>query len=430
MDFVALTRRVCRRRYTADSALLLLGLALAALNPPPMQAQTSPGTIAYVRGSDRREIHTIEANGTNDRTIWTEPTPTASVDSLAWRPDGAQLAFSSDHEEACSTFQNDIFVLGAGAGPRRVTNAPGCSELGQLPKGSVTVRINNRSSTSDNFFVYVAGAPEIQPLPLGPSGSGTVTFNDVAVLGDDVLQEIVVTNGTYRWLDPSTAVHVRPDEAVDAGVFTVYEQGGLKQHGAYSLVWKGDASQIAFGVGPCGPKYQTAADAGPTASLTPLLMVDALACYYDRGPTPTLANRVLYYDLGASVMYLTSAGSQGPGEVLLSGEAAEFIHAVQWLPDGSGFVFAKDRLNDDIVWSGNLYEYSLATRAVRQITSLSDGFANYFTLSPDGQWIVFERSRAQFREGSLELWLVRRDGTQPRRLVSDGQLPAWAPRPL
>jgi Tol biopolymer transport system component len=67
---------------------------------------------------------------------------------------------------------------------------------------------------------------------------------------------------------------------------------------------------------------------------------------------------------------------------------------------------------------------------VRQITSLSDGFANYFTVSPDGQWIVFERSKAQFREGSLELWLVRRDGTQPRRLVSDGQLPAWAPRPL
>ena len=88
-------------------------LALAALNPLPSEAQSSQGTIAYVRGGDRREIHMIDLNGANDRTLWTEPSPTASVDSLAWSPDGSQLAFSSDHEEACSTFENDIFVLGA-----------------------------------------------------------------------------------------------------------------------------------------------------------------------------------------------------------------------------------------------------------------------------------------------------------------------------
>ena len=72
----------------------------------------------------------------------------------------------------------------------------------------------------------------------------------MAVLGDGVLQEIVVTIGAYRWLDPSTAVHVQPGEIVDAGTFTVYEQGGLKGHGAHNVVWKGDAAQIAFSIGP------------------------------------------------------------------------------------------------------------------------------------------------------------------------------------
>ncbi len=410
--------------------VLVVGiLSLLALTPLPLQAQTSPGSIAYVRGSERREIHSIEPNGANDRAIWTAPTPDGAVDSLAWSPDGTRLAFSSSHEQACSTFENDVFVLGAGGAPRRVTNPPACAALAELSTGAVTVTVENRSPSSDNFFVYVAGAPGVLPLPLGPFGSGTVTFDRVAVLGEGVLQEIVVTNGTYRWLDAGSAVHVHPGELVDAGTFVVLDQGGLKQHGAYNLAWRGDGSQISFGMGQCGPKYQTPADASVGAPIAPVLDVSGLACYYDRGPTAALSDRILYADLGAAAIYLTSAGAPGPGERLISGEQADLVHALRWLPDGSGFVYAKDRLNDDIEWTGNLYEYSFATHSTRQITTLpANEFANYFSISPDGQWLVFERSKQQFREGPLELWVVRRDGTQLRKLVSDGQLPAWSSR--
>lgn len=411
---------------------LILGLGLVlllTLTPLQLQAQTTPGTIAYVRASGRQEIRAIEPNGANDRAIWTEPTPDGSIDSLAWSPDGTRLAFSSSHEQACSTFENDVFILGSSGDIHRVTNPPTCSALAELPSGAVTVTVENRSPGSDNFFVYVAGAPSVQPLPLGPFGSGTVTFEQVAVLGEDLLQEVVVTNGTYRWLNAGSAVHVRPGELVDAGTFVVFDQGGLKQHGAYSLVWRGDGSQISFGMGQCGPKYQTPANASAGAAITPVLDASGLACYYDRGPTANLAGRVLYADLGAAAIYLTSTGAPGPGELLLSGEQADFVHALQWLPDGSGFVFAKDRLDDDIQWTGNLYEYSFATRGTKQITALPPNeFANFFSISPDGQWLVFERSKQQFREGSLELWVVRRDGTQLRKLVADGQLPAWSTR--
>lgn len=416
------------RRSIARGACLLLLATLPAMSPLPTAAQSSPGIIAYVRGAERNEIHTIDPSGANDLTIWREPRSFASIDSLAWSPDGAELAFSSDHEQGCSTFENDVYVLNAATGLRRVTNAPSCDRLAELPKGSVTVEVENRTTSSDNFFVYVAGAPDVQPLPLGPFGSGTLTFDDVASLGENVLQEIIVTNGTYRWTDPGSAVRVRPTETVHAGTFVVNEQGGLKQHGAYGVEWRGDADQITFGVGPCGPKYQTPVTSGPATPITPILTVDALACYYDRGPTPALANRFLYYDVGAGAVYLATAGGSAPAETLLAGADADFIRSVQWLPDGSGFLFSKDRLNDDIVWSGGLYEYSFGTRKVSQLSSLGSDFVSFFSVSPDGQWVVFERSKTQFREGPIELWVMRRDGTQMRRLVADGQLPSWARR--
>jgi TolB protein len=406
------------------TTVLLLG-SLVALNPMPTVAQTALGSIAYVRGSDRREIHVIDPNAANDRTLWRAPRPAVSVDSLVWSPNGAELAFSSDHEQACSTFESDIFVLTPARTVRRVTNAPACADLADRPKASVTVHLENRTPTSDNFFVYVAGAPEVQPMPLGPFGTGTLTFDDVAVLGDDVLQEIVVTNGTYRWTDPARAVQVRPADAVDAGTFVIYEGGGLKLHGAYNVVWRGDGSRISFGVGVCGAKYETPADAGPGGPVAPVLNVDGLACLYDRGPTPASANQVLYYDLGRSTVQLAVAGSGTLGETVLSGYEADFIHALQWLPDGSGFLFVADRLNDDIIWSGNIYEYSFATRKTTRLTSLVNEFANFFSVSPDGQWVVFERSREQYRTGPIELWVMRRNGSELRRLVADGQLPAW-----
>jgi TolB protein len=46
---------------------------------------------------------------------------------LAWRPDGPELAFSSQHEQDCSWYDSDVYVIGYdGAGYRRITNAPAC----------------------------------------------------------------------------------------------------------------------------------------------------------------------------------------------------------------------------------------------------------------------------------------------------------------
>ena len=73
-----------------------------------------------------------------DRLLWRAPRPEPSftVSGIAWRPDGAELAFSSDHEMATSWFERDVYVVGAdGSGLRKLTNAPAACQLSVLRPG-------------------------------------------------------------------------------------------------------------------------------------------------------------------------------------------------------------------------------------------------------------------------------------------------------
>src|SRR6185436_12172112 len=100
-------------------------------------------TIACTRGP---ELRVIEPDGSGDRLIWSAPPVpnekglTYTVSSPAWRPDGGELAFASDHEQAMSTFDTDIYaVRGDGTNLRKLTHPPAHDLLGRFPKGSVTL---------------------------------------------------------------------------------------------------------------------------------------------------------------------------------------------------------------------------------------------------------------------------------------------------
>src|SRR5688572_1889561 len=104
-------------------------------NGPGANPGAAAGTIAYVRGG---EIRLINPDGTGDRLLWRTPRPELgfTVTGMAWRPDGAELAFASNHEMATSWFERDIYGIGAdGTGLRRLTNAPAHDKLGSLEKG-------------------------------------------------------------------------------------------------------------------------------------------------------------------------------------------------------------------------------------------------------------------------------------------------------
>src|SRR5512136_2343537 len=214
-----LIRRMLNRTILAGLLVLILLSAALGGGPAPAQAYADPGTIAYVKFSTG-DIHVFSPDGTGDRVLWTYPLSFVSpAFELAWRPDGRELAFSSDHEAACSWYDSDVYAIGYdGSGYRRVTNSPACAGLAGLPKGSVTVNVSNY--TTSLAWVYVQGAPAIQSVLGG--FMGTVTFNDVADLGPGVLQPPIGIYGHYRIPSYPPYADVQPGRTVAGGnvIFT------------------------------------------------------------------------------------------------------------------------------------------------------------------------------------------------------------------
>jgi len=69
--------------------------------------------------------------------------------------------------------------------------------------------------------------------------------------------------------------------------------------------------------------------------------------------------------------------------------------------------------------------YDFATRKVTEVTNLQNEFTGSFTISPDGQWIVFERSKSLDDNREIDLWIGRINGGSPRLLVHNGFSPSW-----
>jgi len=123
------------RGWTVVAAVIVLAVAVfepvdgqpASYRTAPVASSADPGTIAYVKRSTD-DIHVISPDGTGDRVLWTHPELFMyPAYELAWRPDGRELAFSSEHEAACSWFDSDVYAIGYhGAGYRRITNSPAC----------------------------------------------------------------------------------------------------------------------------------------------------------------------------------------------------------------------------------------------------------------------------------------------------------------
>lgn len=143
-------------------------------------------------------------------------------------------------------------------------------------------------------------------------------------------------------------------------------------------------------------------------------------CTRDWGPTPSTANQIL---MGGGLLdaniYLATEGGNTRGERLVGGGPTDLMLEVEWLPDGSGFLFSLSRGA-----TANLYRYSFATKAATQLTKFENEFIRSFSISPDGQSVVFERA-GQFRGGNADLWVMQLDGKDMRLLVQNGSSPSW-----
>ena len=402
-----------------------LGVSATPLAQQPAVVATT--MIAYVRGGE--DIRLIQPDGSDDHSIWKEPRADIDylIQDLDWRPDGRAIAFASNHEEACSRFDSDIYaILSDGSGFRRVTNPPACAELANYPKGSVTVTVRN-FTTNGPFFVYVQGAPSILPVVVPQAGASTVTFNTVADFGN-VLQQAVVIEGLDRWIAPIAAADVKPGQTVNAGTIDV-SGSGVRQFGARGPAWHRDGARLGYIFGDCAGMWLTSANPPAGASGDQLLQANSVfACVMDWGPTPALANEILYYSYLDDGIYRVTAGSTTAGTRLVETAGHELVFDVQWMPDGSGFLYTK---TGNFLANANVYRYDFVTEQSTPLTNFSNTFARDVTISPDGQQIVFDRAATQDTLNS-DLWIMNRNGSGQQRLVQDGRIPSWsqqAPQP-
>lgn len=119
-----------------------------------------------------------------------------------------------------------------------------------------------------------------------------------------------------------------------------------------------------------------------------------------------------------------------------------YLDCPQWSPRGNEVLFTVFHGGGRSGWErpafhSNLSIVSLSSRTVVQLTHGS-GLTNYGRWARDGDWIVFQSDRHAApttdpaRVGqmlqNLEIWVIRRDGTAPRRMTTNTWFdahPSW-----
>ena len=439
---------LCHIRRLAGIAVASCMLAASPLTASPLpqpavplQASTptlpaapeadDPGVIAYVQRSTNA-IHVIRPDGSGDEVLWT---PTGMVidepaADLAWRRDGGELAFSSGHEQDCSYYASDIYAIRSdGSHYRRITNAPACAELAALPKGSVTVDVTAAVSGAQ---VYVMGA---QGLTGAPYPGGLVTVNNVADFGEGVQQPAVGIFGHYRTRAGPPYADVVPGQTVSGG-FVRITNTGVSGFGAYKISWKADASALSYGTGTCNalghlsshPAYGRLGDVLP-------VVAGADPCQVAWGPTAAGDQYVYYSSIGLNQetgyggIYLNSLGDASGGtQVVYFTYWDTAVFDMEWLPDGSGFLFTNLYvLLDPPGTYSTIYKYDFATKSLSAVLTTRAFCIRDLSISPNGQHVVFHTTADQYFDPTSSLWIVNIDGSGLHKLLDDAGLPAWGP---
>jgi hypothetical protein len=319
-----------------------------------------------------------------------------------------------------------------GKGFRKITNAPDHSELARYPKGSVSVTVRNEQpawkqsrASAGVFFVYVVGADEPQAVTLPPGSSRTLLFKSVADFGEHA-QPVVAMYGQDRWFIPG--VDVKAGRTITAPAFGI-SGDGIPLFGAFRPVWRADGSRLSYRNGLCLVSTVPAQPRPGELVFEKLFAGEqpSGACAWDWGPTPALADQVIYSansDGEGSSIHRAREGGAHPGTKIhpFSELDLQLVSDLRWLPDGSGFLYSFPDLAYEF---GNLFRYDFATKRATQLTKFEGEYARAFDISPDGQWVVFERARKWDDDKDVDLWLMRTDGTGARLLVRGGLAPSW-----
>ena len=402
------------------------------LSVPRLASQVPSGNIAYIRGDT--EIRMINPDGTKDRQFWTHKDLKKDLGlyGLSWRPDGKELVFSSAHASAYSLYHADLYgIKPDGTGFRKITNAPDRSEFSKFPQGSVTVTFRNyqvsyqqAEASAGVFIVYMAGAAESQMITLPPGGSKTITFKSVADFGNKA-QAIVAIWGKFRWFMPGT--DVQAGKNIKAPDFTI-SGNGIDLFGAFRPTWKSDGSELSYRTGVCTVNRIPANPPGGEYYYEPMFKGHQPfgSCNWDWAPTSAIADQIIYTENSGegSSIYQIKEGETHPGKLLTAYSDIQYqiLNDLHWLPDGSGLIYSTVNLFRE---SANIFKYDFKSKQTTQVTKLENTFARRFSISPDGQWIVYERAPTHDEDKDIDLWIQKINGGSPKLLMKNATSPAW-----
>ena len=146
--------------------------------------------------------------------------------------------------------------------------------------------------------------------------------------------------------------------------------------------------------------------------------------------TDTYPRQSNYYSENASEerasIFINKEGGTHPGKRLtfFSELQLQIPADLRWLPDGSGFLYSTIHLEYD---RSNIFHFDITQNKTKQVTQFATEFARKFCVSPDGKWIVYERSPTwDDNESPVDLWMIKIDGTEDHLLVKNGESPSWS----
>ena len=206
---------------------------------------------------------------------------------------------------------------------------------------------------------------------------------------------------------------------------------GLELFGAFRPAWKSDGSTVSFRSGACIISKVASKSSGASFVSKPMFAGEhpSGSCVWDWGPTPALADQVIYSENsseeGAGIFISKEGSTHSNKRLTFFSELQMQIPAeLRWLPDGSGFLYSTIHLEYD---RSNIFHYDINTKKTKQITQFTTGFARRFCVSPDGKWLVYERSLTwDDYETPVDLWIVKIAGSEERLLIKNGQSPSWS----
>ncbi|MFN8446484.1 MAG: hypothetical protein U0175_37180 [Caldilineaceae bacterium] len=419
-----------RKLFTLISLVMsLTSLSMCLWSPHNVRAMTPHApraddtTIVYVK--DNKELRLIQPDGSNDRLIWQFPDgASGGIMSVAWRPDGQQIAFTSSHEATCSEFDADIYLINPdGSNLHRLTNAPGCSLLAAYPQGSASVQVENRLTNVNQVLVYIEGAPTAKVVSLPPGSTTTVVFAQVADLGAGVQQNAVVINGNTRWFDAAVHADIVSGENRHAGKLTLAAEGS-KAYGAYHISWNPAGDTLAYQFGQ-GSLWRVGLDVPILSEGGPLLDPQTNNSILGRAPVwSPISNQFLYEDFGNRPPSIVRAevGSTDAGTPLAH---VVFSSGIAWLSDGSGFVVADD---DDLLSHTDLYLMRFENNSITQLTQTAAHEAAAFPkVSADSAQLVYVYvPDVTANPVSYQLRIMNIDGSNDHLLVEGGTRADWS----